>query len=53
MKITKTDLNRVSRLEAARPVEYVLPNPWPMIMHKLIAFHLGGWDRQKDSPAEA
>jgi hypothetical protein len=53
MKISRTDLNRVSRLEAAQPVERKPPSPWPMIFHKLIAFHLGKWDRQTDSAAEA
>jgi hypothetical protein len=51
--MNKTILNRLTALEASQPVEYQPPSPWPMIFHKLIAFHLGQWDRQKDSPAEA
>jgi hypothetical protein len=46
-------LRRLAALEAARPVERKPVSPWPMVFHKLIAFHLGQWDRQKDAPVEA
>jgi hypothetical protein len=51
--LNKTLLNRLAALEAARPVAPKPVSPWPMVLHKLIAFHLGEWDREKDSPAEA
>jgi hypothetical protein len=46
-------LARLTRLEAAQPVEPKPVSPWPMVFHKLIAFHLGAWDREKDAPVEA
>jgi hypothetical protein len=44
---------RLAALEAAQPVEHKPPSPWPMIMHKLVAFHLGSWTADtRHSPAE-
>ena len=53
MRVSQTALNRLARLEAARPVEYEPPSPWLIVMHQLIAFHLGGWRADGHrSPAE-
>jgi hypothetical protein len=51
--MNRTILNRLAALEAAQPVEPKPVSPWPMVFHKLIAFHLGQWDREKDAPVEA
>jgi hypothetical protein len=53
MKIPATALRRIERLEAAKPVETKPPSPWPMIAMSCIAFHLGAWNHEKDSVAEA
>jgi hypothetical protein len=50
---TASILARLSRLEAARPVERKPVSPWPMVFHKLIVFHLSGWTKASMfSPAE-